>query len=165
MVWTSSNEIVATVVADELDSSKVWITANAVGRAVITVTTEDGEFTDTCEITVGTKEVIDPNTKKGNFTGTLIDENGNPMVGYFITLCSTPVTVITDNEGKYTFTDVDFTNHTLIVENTDDDITFIENSKVVNGNSKTLYMWIVLPLIIVMLLAGFIVLRKRNLES
>jgi uncharacterized protein YjdB len=45
VVWTSSNEGVATV-ADGL------VTAIAAGAATITVTTEDGEFTATCAVTV-----------------------------------------------------------------------------------------------------------------
>lgn len=54
VTWTSSNDAVATV-----DSTGL-VTANAVGTATITATTEDGRYTDTCVVTVtnnATKEV------------------------------------------------------------------------------------------------------------
>ena len=47
VTYTSSAEAVATVDDDGL------VTAEATGTATITVTTEDGGFTDTCSITVG----------------------------------------------------------------------------------------------------------------
>ena len=46
VTWSSSNPAAATV------SSTGLITALAVGSATITVTTEDGGFTDTCAVTV-----------------------------------------------------------------------------------------------------------------
>lgn len=54
VTWTSDNEAVATVDGTGL------VTANAVGTATITATTEDGGYTDTCVVTVtnnATKEV------------------------------------------------------------------------------------------------------------
>lgn len=54
VTWTSDNEAVATVDGTGL------VTANAVGTATITATTEDGGHTDTCVVTVtnnATKEV------------------------------------------------------------------------------------------------------------
>lgn len=54
VTWTSSNDAVATVDGTGL------VTANAVGTATITATTEDGGYTDTCVVTVtnnATKEV------------------------------------------------------------------------------------------------------------
>lgn len=54
VTWTSSDDAVATV-----DSTGL-VTANAVGTATITATTEDGHYTDTCVVTVtnnATKEV------------------------------------------------------------------------------------------------------------
>lgn len=54
VTWTSSNNDVATVDGTGL------VTANAVGTATITATTEDGGYTDTCVVTVtnnATKEV------------------------------------------------------------------------------------------------------------
>lgn len=54
VTWTSSNDAIATV------DDKGLVTANAVGTATITATTEDGGHTDTCVVTVtnnATKEV------------------------------------------------------------------------------------------------------------
>lgn len=54
VTWTSSNNDIATV------DDKGLVTANAVGTATITATTEDGGHTDTCVVTVtnnATKEV------------------------------------------------------------------------------------------------------------
>jgi Bacterial surface proteins containing Ig-like domains len=46
VIWNSGNESVATISTDGL------VTAVAQGTAIITVTTVDGAFTDTCEVTV-----------------------------------------------------------------------------------------------------------------
>lgn len=54
VTWTSDNDDIATVDGTGL------VTANAVGTATITATTEDGRYTDTCVVTVtnnATKEV------------------------------------------------------------------------------------------------------------
>lgn len=54
VTWTSSNDDIATV------NGTGFVTANAVGTATITATTEDGGHTDTCVVTVtnnATKEV------------------------------------------------------------------------------------------------------------
>lgn len=54
VTWTSNNNDIATVDGTGL------VTANAVGTATITATTEDGHYTDTCVVTVtnnATKEV------------------------------------------------------------------------------------------------------------
>ena len=53
-----------------------------------------------------------------NITGVLINHNGSPLVGYTVELYSTPRTVITDGNGKYTFANVEVDDHTLIVKNT-----------------------------------------------
>lgn len=58
----------------------------------------------------------DPDAKKGTLQGVLKDENGKPLAGYHIWLYSSPREVVTDNNGVYTFTDVPFTKHTLIVK-------------------------------------------------
>ena len=49
-------------------------------------------------------------------TGILLDSNGNPMAGYIVELHSDPVTTVTDAQGRYTFYDVEFTEHTLTVK-------------------------------------------------
>ncbi|MBO4361324.1 MAG: Ig-like domain-containing protein [Paludibacteraceae bacterium] len=53
VTWSSSNEAIATVANGE-------VTAVAIGNATITVTTEDGNFTATCAVTV-----TDPNARDG----------------------------------------------------------------------------------------------------
>ena len=63
--WTSSDEAVATV-ADGL------VTAVKAGSATITVTTEDGNFTATCEVTVTAKPGGDPGTV--SVTGISLDQ-------------------------------------------------------------------------------------------
>jgi hypothetical protein len=50
--FTTSNEAVATVAADEEDPLKAIVTPVGAGSCTITVTTDDGGFTDTCEVTV-----------------------------------------------------------------------------------------------------------------
>ena len=54
-------------------------------------------------------------------TGTLLDSNGNPMAGYVVELHSEPRTTITDENGHYSFDNVDYTNHELIVKTTEGD--------------------------------------------
>ena len=46
VTWTSSDATVATVSAEGI------VTAKAEGTATITATTDDGDFTDTCAVTV-----------------------------------------------------------------------------------------------------------------
>lgn len=54
MVWSSSDEGIAEVTQDGI------VTALAAGRAVITVTTEDGEFTDSCVVEIATATLKNP---------------------------------------------------------------------------------------------------------
>ena len=49
-------------------------------------------------------------------SGTLVDSNGNPLAGYVVELHSDPITTITDTDGQYTFYNVDYTDHKLIVK-------------------------------------------------
>ena len=55
-----------------------------------------------------------PDTR--TITGTLVDSNGNPLVGYVVELHSDPITTITDADGHYTFYNVDYIDHELIVK-------------------------------------------------
>lgn len=54
VTWKSSNEDIVTVDATGI------VTAVAEGKAVITVETEDGKYTDTCDVTVNKKEILIP---------------------------------------------------------------------------------------------------------
>lgn len=60
VTWTSDNEDVATV--DETGK----ITAIGQGTATITVTTDDGNYNATCEITVKAEDVTEPEDNGGN---------------------------------------------------------------------------------------------------
>ena len=60
VTWTTNNDQVATV-------NNGVVTAKAAGVAVITVTTEDGNYTDTCTVTVNPATV--------SVTGVTLDEN------------------------------------------------------------------------------------------
>ena len=56
VTWTSSDDAIATV-------ANGVVTAVTVGVATITVTTTDGSFTATCDVTVGTVGIIDSEAK------------------------------------------------------------------------------------------------------
>lgn len=103
MIWTSSDETVATVNANGT------VTAVGVGSAAITVMADDKS--ETCTVTVEAVPAV-------TISGVLLDDNGNPLAGYCVELHSTPRVVVTDAQGKYTFTDVEIEDHTLIVKNT-----------------------------------------------
>ena len=57
-----------------------------------------------------------PEANSRTITGTLLDSDGNPMAGYVVELHSDPITTVTDANGRYTFYDVDYTSHELIVK-------------------------------------------------
>ena len=95
VTWTSSNEAVATV-------SRGKVTAKAVGLALITVTTEDGNFQATCEVTV----IEIPNiamvmVEGGTFTMGCTDDTYGQ---YPDELPPHQVTVSSFQIGKYTIT-------------------------------------------------------------
>ena len=101
VVWSSSDETVATVDQDGT------VTAVGAGSAVIRATA-DG-VTAVCAITV------DPRTM--TLTGTLYDKDGNPLAGYTVELHSDPMSTVTDDQGRFTFTGVAIEEHTLTVKN------------------------------------------------
>ncbi len=70
VTWTSSNDAVATVDANGK------VTAVAVGDATITVTTEDGNHTATCSVTVTTPTAIEniDNTLEFNVYPTVVED-------------------------------------------------------------------------------------------
>lgn len=51
-----------------------------------------------------------------NISGTLKDDNDNPLIGYIVTLYSDPIITQTDKNGRYEFTDVPYTKHTLVIQ-------------------------------------------------
>jgi hypothetical protein len=70
--------------------------------------------TPTVSATPSPSQTASPDTR--TITGTLLDSNGNPMAGYVVELHSDPITTVTDANGRYTFYDVDYTSHELIVK-------------------------------------------------
>lgn len=87
VVWTSSNENVATVASDGK------ITAVSAGTAIITVKTVDGSFTASCTVTVEAKEEVIP------VSGVALDKTELTMVeGTVETLVATITPAEADNK-------------------------------------------------------------------
>lgn len=97
VVWTSSNQSVATVDQDGL------VTAKSYGKATITVTTEDGGFTATADVTVKVREISDYITSRISFSSISIIGYVESVVG-----CE-----IINNSDK----DVQLTNYTILDDN------------------------------------------------
>jgi hypothetical protein len=91
-------------------SSSATPTATPVPTA--TTTTPSASVSPTPSATPS--ETANGNTR--TITGTLLDSDGNPMAGYVVELHSDPITTVTDVNGRYTFYDVDYTSHELIVK-------------------------------------------------
>ena len=69
-------------------------------------------------LAAGDYQETQANVQQGTITGTVQNSNGEALADYDITLMSTPKTVTTDANGKFTFENVSFDDHQLIV--TDD---------------------------------------------
>ena len=54
--------------------------------------------------------------QKGIVSGTLRGSDKKPLTGYKVTLHSEPMTTVTDKAGKFVFTNVEYSQHALIVE-------------------------------------------------
>ena len=101
VTWESSNTDVATV-------ENGTVTAVAAGNATITVTTEDGGFTDTCDVTVTVPLVHYPS---GTFMATVsgftivisIGTQANELVAVRFSTTDAAATGITYNSGNNTF--------------------------------------------------------------
>jgi len=98
--WTSSDAAVATV------DGNGTVTAIGEGSAII-MATADG-ISAACGVTV--------RQKMAALTGTLLDRDGSPLAGYTVELHSDPLVTVTDEEGRFTFTDVPVGDHTLTVK-------------------------------------------------
>lgn len=61
----------------------------------------------------------EPDVQMGNIAGTILNANGVPLANYPVTLHSTPITVMTDSKGRFTYTNVPLTNHTLVIKKVD----------------------------------------------
>lgn len=66
-----------------------------------------------------TATYISKEVPRGNITGTLVDSDGNPIVGKVVKLHSKVITTVTDSKGRFTFADVALVDHTLIIESTE----------------------------------------------
>ncbi|MBN1892520.1 MAG: InlB B-repeat-containing protein [Clostridiales bacterium] len=135
VTWESADTSVVSI-----NSISGTITANAAGISVITISTEDGGYTDTMEVQVITpdeetpdeetpdeetpdeetpdEETPDeetPDVHRASVTGTVVDSDGTPLSGYTVTLNSDPVSTTTDREGRFHFSDVAYTSHTLTI--------------------------------------------------
>jgi len=115
--WTSSNEKTAVI-----DSESGKITAVGYGKSMITITAEDeknGVISDICELTVYDDATGPEDSFKGALNGRLTDSEGRAVSGYTIILYSNPVSTLTDENGEFSFGNIPYTSHTLIVENED----------------------------------------------
>lgn len=111
VTFTSSNPAVATV-----DNSTGMVTALAPGITKITVASDFNlAIEDECILKVADPTPPPVGAKGGTIGGKLVDNSGNPLVGYRVTLCSTPVTVITNSLGEFQFPTTTFSNHILII--------------------------------------------------
>jgi uncharacterized protein YjdB len=107
---TSSNTGVATV-------SGGMVTTVSEGVSWITVQSVENPSAK-AEIALYVKDPTPPATvsdKHEKITGRLVDDMGNPLVGYNITLFSDPMTTTTDSNGVFSFTGVSYDEHTLII--------------------------------------------------
>lgn len=88
--------------------------ALSVGENVIDVV-----VTDSIETTVKNIYTVTVNREAlegPNIEGELVDQHGNKISGWTIVLKSTPVSVVTDGQGKFEFENVTLENHTLTIK-------------------------------------------------
>lgn len=111
-----------TVTAEDGTTSKDYVISVTRGQAPPTPTPEP-----TPEPTSGDEPF--------DVEGVLLDENGNPLVGWAVTLASTPRTVITDAEGRYVFEDVEAEEHTLTVKDTGGSVVAVFDMTISEGNT------------------------------
>ena len=111
IIWSSSNEEVATV------NQKGLITAKTIGETTITATTEDGNFTASCTITV--KMMQDINA----YIETKIAANGSNSMGQFWGILN--CTITNNNTEPITLTKITIINgdgQTIFGKNYDNQI-------------------------------------------
>jgi hypothetical protein len=92
--------------------------AKGIGVSLVTVFSTDttyGTISDTCTVYLVDNTTPPSGVKHGDILGTLVDLNGIPLAGYEVTLFSTPITVVTDANGRFRFPNVPYYNHTLVV--------------------------------------------------
>ncbi|CAM4431710.1 S-layer homology domain-containing protein [Paenibacillus tarimensis] len=101
--WSSNRTTVATV------SAAGEVTAVAPGIAVVTVTTVDGSFTDSVNVTV-----LAPPPNVGTVTGAVYGTGGAPIVGAAVSIGAAQI--MTDAEGGFVLANIPQGSRTLRVE-------------------------------------------------
>ena len=172
--WSSSDDKVVTV-----DNGKVR--AVGVGTATITVMTEDGDYTATCQVTVEEKEQPVPGIDikfdvgaGGNANRTIVD-NGDgtvtvivtvdPYFGYSEHVTSTPYHAYEIVNGNYVFRDVaeDITIEVTFTLIDDDDEEYIPPVVVPKGDDDTTtYIVAIAAAAVVAILAALILMQSRK---
>ena len=111
VIWSSSNEKVASVENGN-------VTANSIGNAIITVSTEDGQYKDTCTVSVVKKDFsTEPNIVP--ITSILVNKNALSLyVGNTETLIAT---ILPDNT----------TDKSLVWTSSNPNVATIENGKII----------------------------------
>ena len=101
----------------------VTLTATSAPEPTITTTptTTSTPITTPTATSVAPKVTSTPTSTqtlngKRTISGTLLDADGNPLVGYIVELHSEPITTVTDVNGRYTFNNVEYTNHMLTIK-------------------------------------------------
>jgi hypothetical protein len=106
----------------QVDNSTGMVTTIKEGIAkIFVISVENNTIYDTLTLTVkdAMPAPIPPETHSANIKGRLIDSMGQPLAGYPITLCSEPITTVTDANGVFQLVGVPLTNHTLIINRPD----------------------------------------------
>ncbi len=78
----------------------------------------------------------DTGGQRGMIGTVLTDDNGDPLPGYTIELHSVVLTGVTDSDGKVTFSNVLFKDHTLIIKNSSDVIVATFTLKMSEGSAS-----------------------------
>ncbi len=147
--WSSGNTSVATVASDGT------VTGVSVGTAVITVTTEDGHYTDTCTITVASaitytyklattmvvgKKYLIANGNTGSVY-LLTNESGGSrqLVGMSVTVSNGKITLTSVQKEKAEFECVRYTsgNDNTITMKSDNKYLYTNNSTGLQMNAPT----------------------------
>jgi len=133
-VTVTINDVPTTVTTDENGTYTVPFTPTTAGQQNVTVTMDDDEYkaepvtdsfdTEKQTATITPDEIKDPEVgKETPISGTVTDEEGNPVAGIPVTVTvnGEPTTVTTDGNGKYevpfTPTNTDENNVTVSIDN------------------------------------------------
>ncbi|MEX1376524.1 MAG: Ig-like domain-containing protein [Eubacteriales bacterium] len=111
VVWTSTNPDVASV-----NNTTGTVTTWKEGVTEIKAMSTTYTFAyDTFVLVVGDGVPDDPTPSSRKITGAVTDYMDNPQPNYTVVLCSTPRAQITGPTGTFSFDDVPYQEHTLII--------------------------------------------------